>query len=128
MKTNDILQQIQDSLKVKRSDGDYQYDAYASLTHPSIKGDRKPRAIRLSDEAMQQFRIAGERLGFIKEHSAGKGMSETVEQIALSLPVILDALDTVDTEEMPAGMLKSGIDQRTAEMLYKAVAIIRKEA
>lgn len=128
MKTSDILEYIESRLKVTHHDGTEQNDAYWKLTHPDDKEDVKPRAIRLSGEAMQQFRKAGERLGYIKPTSAGKGMSETVEQIALSLTIILDALDTADTDDMPAGILKSGINPQTAEMLYKAVSIIKKEA
>lgn len=75
---------------------------------------------------MAQFRVAGERLGFISSTKSSVGMSEAVEQIALCLPIIIDALDTVSVEDMPIGLLNSGMDERTAKLLYRALVIIHR--
>lgn len=126
MKTSDILNEIRDRTSLSRKDGSTQNNAYECLLHPESKDDVKPRSIRLSGDAMAQFRVAGERLGFISSGKSSVGMSEAVEQIALCLPIILDALETVDVEDMPIGLLKSGMDERTAKLLYRALVIIHQ--
>ena len=128
LKTSDILSEIKDRVSVARKNGSTQSNAYDSLLHPESKDDVKPRSIRLSGDAMAQFRVAGERLGFISSAKSSVGMSEAVEQIALCLPVIIDALETVSVDDMPIGLLKSGMDERTAKLLYRALVIIHQSA
>lgn len=87
-----------------------------------------PKSIRLSPEAMGRLRAIGTELGTMKSDEKGKtGMSETVEALSIIAPLLIEAVKVSGSlDGIPWDLATTAMDQKTAEVVYKAIDAIDK--
>ena len=87
-----------------------------------------PKSIRLSPEAMGRLRAIGTELGTMKSDEKGKTcMSETVEALSIIAPLLIEAVKVSGSlDGIPWDLATTAMDQKTAEVVYKAIDAIDK--